>query len=146
MRLCVCVVKTEKYYLFSHFGQNKEIVIYLTKELRNVFLRHTQMHHAHLNIMCTYFPDIISLEVSDIEDDSILDQQDAAMTTTDMETPNTFGCNLLRRLGLAQGSEAEATGSSSNNKDHQNHPSTSGPSYIFKFHKDSFILFYTAIT
>jgi len=52
--------------------------------------------------------------MSDVEDDSILDQWDAALTT-DVETPNTFGRNLLRRLGLAQGSEAEATGTSSNN-------------------------------
>ena len=52
--------------------------------------------------------------MSDIEDDSILDQHDATLTT-DVETPNTFGRNLLRRLGLAQGSEAEATGISSNN-------------------------------
>ena len=49
----------------------------------------------------------------ELEDDSILDQQDAALTTTYVETPNTFGHNLLRRLGLAQGSGAEATGSSS---------------------------------
>ena len=55
---------------------------------------------------------MIFLEVSDIQDDSILDQQDAALT----ETPNTFGRNLLRRLGLAQGSEAEATGSSSSSR------------------------------
>ena len=68
----------------------------------------------HINITCTYFPDIISLKVSDIEDDSILDQQDSALTT-DVETPNTFGRNLLRILGLAQGSEAEATATSSNN-------------------------------
>jgi len=75
---------------------------------------HTQIHHARININCTYFPDIISLKVSDVEDDSVLDQQDAALTT-DVETPNTFGRNLLRRLGVAQGSEAEATGTSSNN-------------------------------
>ena len=50
----------------------------------------TQIHHAHMNITCTYFPDIICLEVSDIEDDSILDQQDAALTTN-VEAPNTFG-------------------------------------------------------
>jgi len=43
-----------------------------------------------------------------------VDQQDAALTT-DVETPNIFGRNLLRRLGLAQGSEADATGTSSNN-------------------------------
>ena len=54
--------------------------------------------------------------MSNIEDDSILDQQDATLTTTNMEIPNTFGRNLLRRSGLAQGSEAAATGSSSNNK------------------------------
>ena len=48
-----------------------------------------------------------------LEDENILDQQDAALTTG-VETPNTFGRNLLRRLGLAQGSEAEATGTSSN--------------------------------
>ena len=41
-------------------------------------------------------------------------QQDPALTT-DVETPNTFGQNLLRRLSLAQGSEAEATGASFNN-------------------------------
>ena len=70
----------------------------------------TQIHHAHINITFTYFSDIISLEVSDTEDDS---QHDAALTT-DVETPNTFGRNLLRKLGLAQGSEAEATGTSSN--------------------------------
>jgi len=58
---------------------------------------------------------MISLEVSDIQDDSISDQQDAALTT-DTETANTFGCNLFRRLGLAQGSEAEATGSSSSSR------------------------------
>ena len=51
---------------------------------------YTHTHHAHINITCTYFPDIISLEVSDIEDDSILDQQDAALTT-DVETLTTFG-------------------------------------------------------
>jgi len=49
--------------------------------------------------------------MSDIEDDSVLDQQDATLTT-DVETPNTFGQNLLRRLGFAQ---AEATSTSSNN-------------------------------
>ena len=49
--------------------------------------------------MCTYSLEIISLEVSDIEDDSISDQQDAALTTIDVETPNTYGCKLLRRLG-----------------------------------------------
>ena len=49
--------------------------------------------------------------MSDIEDDSILDQQDATLTAN-VETPNIFRYNLLRRLGLAQGSEAEATGSS----------------------------------
>ena len=48
---------------------------------------------------------IIPLKVSDIEDDSILDQQDAALTTTEVEAPNIFAHNLLRRLGLAQGSE-----------------------------------------
>jgi len=52
--------------------------------------------------------------LSDVEDDSILDQQDAELTT-DVETPNTFGRNRLRRLGLAQGGEAEATGTLSNN-------------------------------
>ena len=71
---------------------------------------HTQIHHAHINITCTYFSDIISLEVSDIEEDS---QHDAALTT-DVETPNTFGQNLLRKLGLAQGSETEATSTASN--------------------------------
>jgi len=54
--------------------------------------------------------------VSDIKDESILDQHDAALTITNVETPNTFGQNLFRRLGLAQGSEAEATSSSSNNE------------------------------
>ena len=49
--------------------------------------------------------------MSYIEDDSILDQQDAALTTTDVETPNTFGHNLLRRLGLVQGIEANAASS-----------------------------------
>jgi len=37
-----------------------------------------------------------------------IDQQDATLTTIDVR-------NLLRRLGLAQGSEAEATSSSFNN-------------------------------
>ena len=68
---------------------------------------HTNTSCMHINITCTYFPDIISLKVSDIEDDAAL--------TTDVETPNTIGRNLLRRLGLAQGSEAEATSTSSNN-------------------------------
>jgi len=47
---------------------------------------------------------------------AILDKQDAALTTADVETPNTFGCNLLRGLSLAQASElkAEAIGFSSN--------------------------------
>ena len=54
--------------------------------------------------------------MSDIKDDSILDQQDAALTTIDVETPNTFGCKLLRSLGLAQGSKTEVTGSLSNDK------------------------------
>ena len=68
---------------------------------------HTNTSCMHINITCTYFPDIISLKVSDIEDGAAL--------TTDVETPNTIGRNLLRRLGLAQGSEAEATSTSSNN-------------------------------
>ena len=50
----------------------------------------------------------------DIEDDSMLDQQNAALIT-DVGTPNILGHNLFKRLGLAQSSEAEATGSSSNN-------------------------------
>jgi len=64
--------------------------------------QHTQIHHAHTNIMCTYIANLVSLEVSDIEDDRILDQQDTALTITGMWTPDTFGRNLYRRLGLAR--------------------------------------------
>ena len=79
-----------------------------------LFSLHNTHTHTHTNTSCTHkynFPDIISLKVSDIQDDSVLD----AALTTNVETPNIFGRNLLRRLGLAQGSEAEATGTLSNN-------------------------------
>lgn len=51
---------------------------------------------------------------------TILDEQDATFTTTNA---NTFGLNLLRRLGLAQSSEAKATSFSSNNYDDFRTPS-----------------------
>jgi len=50
-------------------------------------------------------------------DDGILDNEvldeDTTIVPSTLETPNTFGRNLLRRLGIAK--EAEAVGSSSNN-------------------------------
>ena len=52
---------------------------------------HTHAHtHTHTHNVLTFRIQSPS-EVSDIEDDRILDKQDAALTTADVETLNTFG-------------------------------------------------------
>jgi len=47
--------------------------------------------------------------VSDIVDENLLDVDAAKVPNNSTETPNTFGRNLLRRLGIPHGhTEAEA--------------------------------------
>jgi len=48
--------------------------------------------------------------VSDIENENLLDVDTAEVPNNNAETPNTFGRNLLRKLGIPHGHmEAEAT-------------------------------------
>jgi len=59
--------------------------------------------------------------VSDIEDENLLDIDTVVVPSNNAETPNTFGRNLLRRLGIPHGHmEAEAT-STSPSSDNTNH-------------------------
>jgi len=56
--------------------------------------------------------------VSDIEDENLLDIDTAEAPNNNAETPNTFGRNLLRRLGIPHGhteAEADSTLPSSDN-------------------------------
>jgi len=53
--------------------------------------------------------------VSDIEDENLLDVDATEVPSNNAETPNTFGRNLLRRLGIPHDHKEVAPSPSSDN-------------------------------
>ena len=49
-----------------------------------------------------------------MDDNSLLDHQEVTLVPNNLEPPNAFGCNLIRRLGIGPSNDgAEAASSSS---------------------------------